>query len=190
MRFTMMATMTGKATFLVACAVALLGVLGASDTVMAQQVDLEVSKSDSADPVVVGSSFNYTVLVHNNDSVFNATGVVLTDNLPPEVSLVSTSGCLEDPSGVLTCNLGTITWLGTKVVTITVNANTAGVASNTASVSANESDPDLGNNSATENTTLNHPIPALSTPGVIIFVLLTTGGIFLIHRRRTSSMRA
>ncbi len=46
-----------------------------------KQADLVVTKTDSADPVIEGSQFTYTINVHNNGP-FDATGVTVTDTLP------------------------------------------------------------------------------------------------------------
>ena len=72
--------------------------------------DLSICKTDSPDPVVVGSPLEYTITVFN-DGPSAATNVTVTDELPADVTFVSASasaglGCL----GVLTvtCDLGTL----------------------------------------------------------------------------------
>ena len=117
-------------------------------------VDLSVVKTDSSDPVAVGTSFTYTLTVTNNDASFDATNVVLTDTLPGGVSLVSTSGCAEDPLGVPTCTLGIIGPGSSAVVTFTVNADTNGLVTNSASVSSEEYDPNAANDTVNEDTLL------------------------------------
>ena len=52
-----------------------------------------------------------------------ASNVVLTDNLPGGLTLVSTSGCAEDPSGVSTCSLGTVAANTSKNVVIVVTVD-------------------------------------------------------------------
>jgi uncharacterized repeat protein (TIGR01451 family) len=70
--------------------------------------DLSVSITDSPDPVPLGGNVAYTIKV-TNKSPLTATGVTLTNNLPVDVTLVS-----SDPLGLcsgtttLTCNLGTL----------------------------------------------------------------------------------
>ncbi len=86
----------------------------------------------------------------------NATGVVVTDTLPAGVSFVSTAGGAEDPGGVPTCSLGTIAAGGSAMYTITVavDPGTLGVITNTAGVASDAGDPDPGNNSTSEDTTV------------------------------------
>ncbi len=117
--------------------------------------DLSISKSDDADPIEAGGQLTYTITVDNlgpND----ASNVVVTDNLPAGVSLVSTTGCAEDPSGVNLCSLGNIAANGSAqyTVTVDVDANLANntVLTNNASVSSDTNDTDPGNDSTTEDT--------------------------------------
>ena len=80
--------------------------------------------------------------------------------MPAGVTLVSTSGCVEDPTGVPTCSLGTIAAgdLAIYTITVTVNAGVSGVITNQASVASDTADPDGANNSTTEDTTV---VPAV-----------------------------
>ena len=50
--------------------------------------DLAITKSDSPDPVIAGTDVTYSINV-TNGGPSNATSVVVTDNLPPEVSFIS-----------------------------------------------------------------------------------------------------
>lgn len=118
--------------------------------------DLSISKSDSADPVLAGSNLTYTVTVENLGPD-PAQNVVVSDTLPAGVTFVSTSGCNNDPNGVGTCNLGTINSGATPSYTIEVTVNSdlvAGTITNTATVSADTADLVPGNNSISENTTV------------------------------------
>ncbi len=116
------------------------------------EADLSVTKTDSADPVLQGAAFSYTITV-DNAGPSDATGVSISDVLPPGVTLVSTSGCAEDPNGAPTCTLGTIAASGMASYTINATApNAAGMISNTATVSAATTDPNSGNDSDTETT--------------------------------------
>jgi uncharacterized repeat protein (TIGR01451 family) len=104
--------------------------------------------------VVAGNNLTYTITVQNNGPS-DAQNVVVTDTLPAGVTLVSTSGCAEDPNGVPTCSLGTITAGGSKQYTVIVTTDaglTDGtVLTNNASVSSSTPDPDNGNNSTSDN---------------------------------------
>jgi hypothetical protein len=82
---------------------------------------------------------------------------VVTDTLPGGVTFVSTNGCGEDPNGVPTCSLGTIPAGGQAQYTIivTVNGGASGTITNSASVSSSTVDPNLANNTVTEDTAVN-----------------------------------
>lgn len=120
-----------------------------------ENADLSITKVDSADPVDAGDTFTYTIEVQNAGPSM-APDVVVTDTLPAGLTLVSTSGCAEDPSGVVTCSLGDLVVNGTTsyAITVRVDLGATGTLTNTASVSSAVPDPDTGNNTATEPTTV------------------------------------
>jgi uncharacterized repeat protein (TIGR01451 family) len=125
------------------------------------EADLSVSKDDAADPVREGDDVSYTVNVSNNGPDL-AENVVLTDDLPDGVNYVSampSQGTCSEADGVVTCDLGDMASGGSADVTIVVNAPTAGTLTNTASVASDTGDPNAGNNSDSEETTVN-PIAA------------------------------
>ena len=123
--------------------------------------DLAVDKSDAADPVREGDDVTYVVNVSNN-GLQTAENVVLTDDLPDGVIYVSATpsqGSCSQDAGTVTCNLGDILGGGSADVTIVVNAPTAGTLTNNATVTSDTEDPNAGNNSDSEETTVN-PIAA------------------------------
>ncbi|MEM1248644.1 MAG: hypothetical protein AAGK22_19860 [Acidobacteriota bacterium] len=125
-----------------------------NDTVLEPSADLSITKTDSTDPVLPGAAFSYTIQV-DNAGPSDATGVTVTDTLPAGVTLVSTTGCAEDPNGTPTCTLGTIAAGGSDSFTVNVTAPVAsGVVTNTATVSSAADDPVSGNDSASESTTV------------------------------------
>ncbi len=132
------------------------------DTVLMPEADLSITKMDSADPVAGGDNLVYTITV-DNAGPSDATNVVVTDNLPADVTLVSTAGCAEDPSGVPTCTLGVVLSGGSASYTISVDVDLtfAGMLSNTATVSTDTTDPNAANDSATEATTVNAAVSDL-----------------------------
>jgi hypothetical protein len=81
---------------------------------------------------------------------------VVTDTLPVGVTLVSTSGCAEDPAGVPTCSLGVIAAGGSAsyIVTVTVDSDVPDgtTLTNSVTVVADTTDPDPSDNTATETT--------------------------------------
>ncbi len=125
------------------------------------EVDLSVSKVDSADPIYVSQLTTYTMVVKNYNTPISATGVVLTDNLPASMQFISattTQGSLITPpvnsSGIVTANIGTLAVNATATITVTVRATVAGAITNTASATANENESNPANNSASQTTTV------------------------------------
>ncbi len=122
------------------------------------ECDLEVTKTDSQDPVPPGENFSYTVTVANLGPSI-ASGVQMIDTLPPEVAFVAvTPGaptCTES-AGVVTCDLDSLDPADTTAISIEVATEPAftGFVTNNASVSGNETDPNGANNSAFEQTRL------------------------------------
>jgi len=117
--------------------------------------DVTISKTDSADPVTAGGQFTYTLRVDNIGTA-QADDVVVTDTLPAGVTLVSTTGCAEDPTGVPTCSLGSIAAGGFAEYTITVSVDpaTTGTITNNASVVTSSPESDTSNNATSEDTNI------------------------------------
>lgn len=116
--------------------------------------DLALVKSDSADPVAIGSSLTYTLNV-TNTGPNSATGVVVTDTLPAGTTFVSCTPVAScSASGQLvTVNLGTIASASNAIATITVSVQgPARTMTNTASVTSGTPDPSTANNTATQTT--------------------------------------
>lgn len=139
-------------------------------------IDLAVTVSHSPDPVMVGSSnLTYTINVINNGPD-PATGVTVTDSLPPEVTFVSATGSQGTCSGsdTIGCALGNLPNGTSATVTIVVNPTVEGPLSNTASVTGNEPDRDAGNDSDTDTVTVN---PRVEVPckGELATVVGTAG---------------
>jgi uncharacterized repeat protein (TIGR01451 family) len=118
--------------------------------------NLRITKTDSPDPVRVGSQLTYAIGVENLGPV-PATGVTVTDNLPNGVSLVSATGpggpCAADGRRV-TCEIETLPPVGvdyggtSATVAIVVTPQVPGRIRNTATVRGQQKDPAPGNNKA------------------------------------------
>lgn len=147
--------------------------------------NLKITKTDSPDPVHVGSNLTYTIGVENLGPS-PASGVTVTDNLPKGVDLVSSSG----PSGAcaaqgskLTCAIGSLNPVGVNyggtpaTVTIVVVPRTTGTISNTATVKGDQKDPVPANNKATASTRV---IGAPTCRGVTATIVGTAGNDELI----------
>jgi uncharacterized repeat protein (TIGR01451 family) len=158
----------------VAATVCLLAVLpgGAGGATAATgSADLSLTKTDSPDPVAAGGALTYTIKVANAGPD-TATGVVVTDDLPKDVSFVSAiptqrSCTVSANKRKVTCALGTIGVTvgpnyspsgpvytpGVASITIQVAApSKAGTITNSASVGGAQKDPSPKNNSATATT--------------------------------------
>jgi uncharacterized repeat protein (TIGR01451 family) len=122
--------------------------------------DLSLTKNDSADPVVRGSNFSYTIQVRNLGAggTADAENVTVLDPLPSQVDFVSanaSSGTCSQAAGTVTCNLGTLLAGASASVTITVQADRAGNATNVATVSTTTpGEMNTGNNQDSETTTI------------------------------------
>jgi uncharacterized repeat protein (TIGR01451 family) len=126
------------------------------------QADLEITKSDSADPVFTGDPFTYTLTVSNNGPS-GAQDVEVTDTLPTGVTYGSDDCGAGPPAGsVLTWNVGSLANGASAVCNVSVTApGTVGTITNSASVSATSHDPETSNNSVSEGTSVLNP-PDLS----------------------------
>lgn len=126
----------------------------------AGSANLKITKSDSPDPVRVGSSLTYTLGVENLGPD-PATGVTVADNLPKGVDLVSASGPAGNcavQGGKVTCAIGSLNPVGVNyggapaTIAIVVVPRSTGTIRNTATVKGDQKDPINGNNKATAST--------------------------------------
>jgi len=169
-------------------AIALMFVLALAGTTVgmaakAGTADLAITKTDSPDPVTVGTALTYTIGVQNLGPDA-ASGVTVTDQLAKGVDFVSATpsvGSCERKDRRVTCRLGEV---GTPAidyspttVTLTVIPRRLGVISNTASVKGEQKDPDAANNKATATTTVVGP-PA-TCRGVPATITGTVGRDFI-----------
>lgn len=117
---------------------------------VAQATDLSVTKDFEFDSVKPGEDYRYIIHV-NNASAVNAINVQVSDTLPSEVALVSSStsssqGSCTEGDNSLQCDLGTIA-SGTEVtiefaVTLSASAVIGSTVTNQATATAdNEIDP-------------------------------------------------
>ena len=126
--------------------------------------DLSVIRTDNEDSVNLGQRYIYTLTVTNNGPN-DATGVVLTENLPSGVNFISRtlsqgSAFFSSFSQILTANFGTIKSGQTATVNITVNPFVAGDLISTTIVTSNKTDPNPINNELIDTKVVNSIIPA------------------------------
>lgn len=133
----------------------------ASCTPPPEQADLAVSIAESRDPVLLRTNLSYLITVTNNGPD-DATGVGLSERLPPLVRLVSvasTQGSCTDlgtgpTGGNIRCTLGQFAPASTAEVTVVVMPLRVGEITNNVSVRGDQSDPDTANNNAAAVTTV------------------------------------
>ena len=133
-----------------------------TDTIV-QSADLAITKTDGVSSVAAGGNLTYTI-VASNAGPSSASGATVADTLPASLSGASWT-CVGADGGTCTAagsgNLSDTVNLPpgasvTYTVTATVSPSASGTLSNTATVStpAGLSDPNPGNNSATDTDTL------------------------------------
>lgn len=129
------------------------------DTQMSARADLEITMSDTPDPVNSGNAVQYILSVQNNGPS-TASQIQVTDTLPAELSYVGASGvgwsCGADGQ-VVSCTRASLPVGPAPEITIDANVSNPGnntLLNNLATVSSETTDPDASNNSATESTTL------------------------------------
>lgn len=127
--------------------------------------DLAVTK-EAFYPTFTGN-IAYMIAVTDNGPD-DATGVVLTDTLPPGAEFVfadpTVGTCIHD-TGVVTCDIGELANGETSDITISVlppTVETETDITNTVTVTAAEEDPTPGNNTASVTTTIGPPVVDLS----------------------------
>lgn len=134
----------------------------------AGQADLAVTKTGTPNPVLAGNKITYTVVVTNNGPA-TATTVTLTDTIPGNTTLTSTSApagwtCNPPSGGTFTCTDPSVAanTSGTFTFVMTVTAGTAPgtVITNSVTVSAATSDPNSANNTASTSSTVASPTQA------------------------------
>jgi uncharacterized repeat protein (TIGR01451 family) len=118
-------------------------------------VDVALSLQALPNPVNVGSPLTYSLTVTNNSST-TATGVVVSNTLPPNItvfSLLPSQGAATNQSGVVTYNVGSLPNGIADTLAIVVIPNAAGLLTNTASAFSLQTDSQPTNNYATNVTT-------------------------------------
>ncbi|MCW9057901.1 MAG: SpaA isopeptide-forming pilin-related protein [Gammaproteobacteria bacterium] len=131
-------------------------------------IDVQISQLvDTPDPAVRGGEITYTITVENGDPD-TAPSVVLSVPLPATTTFASVSGdpgCSHDGGtpGTVTCSFGDLVGsigpapADIRVVDVVVSttAATPGTIGVTATADATPSDGSVGNNTLTQNTTVN-----------------------------------
>ncbi|MDO8417891.1 MAG: CARDB domain-containing protein [Agitococcus sp.] len=132
--------------------------------------DLSVTKTDSADPVSQGGTFNYVLTGRNNGPYALGASDTLTisDNIPTGIRVTAiptgtgwscspSSGYPMNGPFTLTCNRTGALAISTNApsVTIPVTALSLGTITNQVTLSSSVEDDNTANNTATQSTTVN-----------------------------------
>jgi uncharacterized repeat protein (TIGR01451 family) len=128
--------------------------------ILIPEADLQLNINDNPDPVIPGDQVTYTLNI-NNHGRSEAISLVVTDTLPSGAMFLNVSGIdwmCDHATGDVICSRLSLDSGISSHITITVSSPiTSGIMTNTAYVSALTIDPDLGNNTASTTTVLNHP---------------------------------
>ena len=138
----------------------------------ATQADLQVTKTTTATTPGLNETFDY-VLTVLNDGPAAATGVQVSDTLPPQLELVGSDCGATAVGPVVTWDIGPLAVAGSAECVLTVRVVAPGAIANTAVVTAAEPDPDSSNNSSS-STIAGGPafiIPTLDWRGLLLLVM-------------------
>ena len=142
--------------------------------------DVSVTAAGSVNPATPGATLTYTLAAHNAGPA-DATSVVVTDTLPPEVVFGSASasqGTCSQSGAAVTCVLGAVSAGNTVTVSVSVVPSPLlALLTDVASVSATNPDPNLANNTATVQTAVTDAIQTITTfAGLQVFPPQGDGG--------------
>lgn len=122
--------------------------------------DISVTIAATPGSVAVGANLYYTVTVTNTGPTA-ATAVVLTNILPANVTLISSTpsvGNCTNLNGTLVCDLGTLAGQSTATLQVVVQPTALGMLTNQVAVTRAEPDAELPNNFATLTTLVSAPV--------------------------------
>ena len=143
--------------------------------------DLALYAEATPNPVNVLSNLTFQLTVANAGPT-EATGVILTNLLPPNVNVVSavaSQGSLSTNAGLVVCNLGTLTNGVTATATIVVTPMLAGVVlTNVAMVVRKETDANPTNNAATNMVAVGFAGVSVADTSVVEGEVGTTNAVF------------
>ena len=145
--------------------------LSSVSTNVAAAADLRVVKTADRATASVGDTITWTVAA-TNDGPSSAAGVVVTDDLPAGVTLLSatsTQGSCSPVGAQVVCAAGTLASGAVATVTITARVEVAAAESpvvNAARLTATTFDPDPANNLSAVTTTVGPSIDLSATAAV------------------------
>lgn len=139
--------------------------------VNAADADVGIAKTAQvAGTLSVGSAFTYT-LTASNAGPGDATGVVVSDTLPAQVSYVSDNCGASFSAPTLTWNIGALANGASATCIVNVTVVAIGAIDNTASIAATSTDPNPANAASTIGIA-GAAAPALPVPATSLWSLL------------------
>src|SRR5690606_21411494 len=143
-------------------------------------VDLQLVKRATLGEAPQGGVFGYSLYVTNLDLEVDATGVTVTDPLPPGVSYVADDGGCARSGATLTCALGPLAKGGGMAgvhVTVRADAAPGALIINTASASADQPDANPADNADSVTTTISNTAPVASDSVLLAYEGATVAGM-------------
>ncbi len=133
-----------------------------------EPAELSVVAVADTDTVPANSTVTYTVFV-TNSGPGRSIDTTVTIGALPGLTLTATDGCLEDPSGLPVCSIGSLAASSTKIVTFTFVAgpNPQGAVDFTVQVDSTATDPISLNDESTVQLEFNGPPVANDDTAVI-----------------------
>jgi uncharacterized repeat protein (TIGR01451 family) len=134
--------------------------------VPAPVIDLQITKTDSPDPDVLGNRVRYLITVKNNgpDTAHN---VQMSDPLPIGVTFSSVATTQGTCTGgqLVSCQIGTLANGASALITVFVKPTQTGLITNTATTVGAEAESNIANNTATTTTLVKGPFkpPVVAT---------------------------
>jgi uncharacterized repeat protein (TIGR01451 family) len=137
---------------------------------------LSLTMSANPSPGLVNSNLVYTLIV-SNAGPQQATGVVVSQSLPPGFGFVTASNATATASGTnLTLSLGVLPVYGTSLVSVVTIPTLPGLATSVASVASPAINPNPNNNTASVSTLVTLPAAELAVSMTAAPTALLQGG--------------
>ncbi len=142
--------------------------------------DLAVTMAVAPDPVLVSSNLTWMATV-TNLGPDRATGVLLTDPLPPGTTFVSANasqGTCTQIAGIVTCSFGVLSNQAGATASIVVTPAAEGILTNVVTISSDGTDNNPANNVATAISTVQGISALQIAPSSVFAFTGSIGGPF------------
>jgi uncharacterized repeat protein (TIGR01451 family) len=154
---------------------------------------LNLGKSDSTDPVNVGDTLTYTLTYDNTINAYDVTGVTIVDDLPDEVTFVSSAtGVYNAIDHTVTWNIGTVlagAGQASVDVVIQVVSGAGTTIENYGEITSDQTGPAYANEATYINvpSTTIHPMPLFSDILAMLPIGILAGVIVIRQRRKVNN---